>query len=746
MGSKPVKSVIEKVVLQGDVLEGESFEPTLINFFFGKNGSGKSTVAKQTGAAAIPYFNDDFRYGKYEVLVYNEEFITQNVQSYGNIPGVFTITKEDADDKEKLDQAILERAKIKREYDRASVGLIDVRGRIDAENGAVIKEIWKSTEEIRRAFPETQTGFKSDSRKFFQKIIDTPAKDCDLEKIGELYEMAYKGGAKEYKYYPTIQSAELPDSQLLQKQIVSSGSTLFAEFVRTLNNLSWVEHGHQNYRGERCPYCQQRLPDTFEEDLASCYDATYQSDMKGLQNFYREYGECFSDIYGVFSGGLGNDFDCPLISQYQDKLKILESSGRHNLELIQYKIQNPHEVVRLEDVDSILGELTSIMYKINALIKENNNRARDIKAVRNECIEMIWGKMAFDCQTIIAGYKGKMQFLIDQESMGKKAVIKRDKEIQTLDLTINDLNTKTTNTAFVMNNINKMLDMGGFQGFHLREKPNARYVYQLVREDGRVADGLSEGERHIISFLYFYHLVIGSQDDNGERKDKIVIIDDPVSSMDSTSMALVAQLVRNMVSVCYNNYDLDRPDGAEEYIKQFFCLTHNPYFFKEITYNRIADYNCVSFYELKKEAGNHSKVILCTREKKAVGAGMENYSPVRNYYDGLWHEFKETEDPIALSIAMRGILEYYFLQMCGYPSAELRTALLNVEQTGRFDKNDYDLAYSLLSALDQNRGHLDDGINLDSSSFDLNQSRKVFKLIFDLMHQEQHYKLMMGIK
>lgn len=53
--------------------------------------------------------------------------------------------------------------------------------------------------------------------------------------------------------------------------------------------------------------------------------------------------------------------------------------------------------------------------------------------------------------------------------------------------------------------------INGFQGFQLREKPGAQYVYQLVREDGSIAKGLSEGERHFIAFLYFYHTVMGSQ-------------------------------------------------------------------------------------------------------------------------------------------------------------------------------------------------------------------------------------------
>ncbi|OPZ83951.1 MAG: putative ABC transporter ATP-binding protein YjjK [Firmicutes bacterium ADurb.Bin419] len=58
-------------------------------------------------------------------------------------------------------------------------------------------------------------------------------------------------------------------------------------------------------------------------------------------------------------------------------------------------------------------------------------------------------------------------------------------------------------------------------------------MYQLVRDQGgkkEVVDkNLSEGERHFIAFLYFYHLVMGSQSDEGKVENKIVISSDGLS-------------------------------------------------------------------------------------------------------------------------------------------------------------------------------------------------------------------------
>jgi predicted ATPase len=41
-----IKTAIQKITLNDHTFSGVSFEPTLINFFFGNNGTGKSTLAK----------------------------------------------------------------------------------------------------------------------------------------------------------------------------------------------------------------------------------------------------------------------------------------------------------------------------------------------------------------------------------------------------------------------------------------------------------------------------------------------------------------------------------------------------------------------------------------------------------------------------------------------------------------------------------------------------------------------------
>lgn len=98
---------------------------------------------------------------------------------------------------------------------------------------------------------------------------------------------------------------------------------------------------------------------------------------------------------------------------------------------------------------------------------------------------------------------------------------------------IAELNKQVVNTQAAIASINALLKDSGFQGFSLRERHPE--CYGVIREDGSIAVKLSKGERNFIAFLYFYNLVRGSHSSD-EVKDKIVIIDDPVSSMDSNTL------------------------------------------------------------------------------------------------------------------------------------------------------------------------------------------------------------------
>ncbi len=160
-----------------------------------------------------------------------------------------------------------------------------------------------------------------------------------------------------------------------------------------------------------------------------------------------------------------------------------------------------------------------------------------------------------------------------------------------------------------------------------------------------------------------------------DRRDKIVVIDDPVTSMDSGTLFIVSSMVREMISVCHNNIEVLHPDITGSYIKQIFILTHNAYFHREVAYNMVEYYDCVTFYMVRK-TDNHSSITPCIEKAKELSEDDKNVNPVQNAYTALWTEYQELTSSIPLLNVIRRILQYYFLELCGYQGSNIRDIIL----------------------------------------------------------------------
>lgn len=749
-----VPAPISKVTVNSPVFNKEVFSPTLINYFYGKNGTGKSTIAKLIGKSETSEWNSGIASEDYELQVYNEEFIQENIQSYGNIPGVFTITKHNASIKAEVDKKSSELRALSEKKSKISSAITKVQDSLDALMDNLVKTLWSNTETIRKTYPKTQSGFTTNRKKFVGELMKHLPTSIDENTLKVLYDVAYGKEDVRYKELQTISTSNIPSSLLLEKSIVSSSHTSFADFLTALNAMAWVRQGHRDYQhsaGQKCPYCQQKLPVSFENDLAACFDDRYKRELEELQNFIQAYKAAINSIHSILSNNTKSNFPCDELAAYSTRFDLFVEKAKANIAKLEKKENDPAITVELTDLFELLKELNDLAEKINQKIQQNNAVLDDKPAKQNECTDMVWSLMAAQCQTEIAVYQSESSKMESELSGFKQEKETTEININTLVNEIAQLNKQTVNTTAAKNSINALIKSSGFQGFSLIEKPGAQYVYQLVREDGTVAKGLSEGERHFIAFLYFYHMVMGSQSDEGKMKDKIVVIDDPVSSMDSNALFTVASLVREMIAVCYNNYELTEESNVDDHIKQIFCLTHNPFFFKEVIYNRIASYECVSVYEIKKQAKNHSVIEKCEQDSPRVGDGKVNRNPVVNTYEALWKEYKTSNDPVALMNVSRRILEYYFLQMCGYSNGNIRSDLMETHRSdfetiypdGSVDHTRYDIVEAMVSVLDVGALAFNDGLYFDASAVDPTLLKDSFRQVFDVLNQTQHYKMMM---
>ena len=120
-----------------------------------------------------------------------------------------------------------------------------------------------------------------------------------------------------------------------------------------------------------------------------------------------------------------------------------------------------------------------------------------------------------------------------------------------------------------------------------------------------INDGLSEGERQILSLAFFFaHL------ENLPRQKRMVVFDDPVNSVDSRNLKILADLIK------------DRCQG-----NQVIIFTHHPLFYKYATKNLTA----VSFAVVKNKQKFGGSFIyrekpLCINDKlEQMNNALESY-------------------------------------------------------------------------------------------------------------------------
>jgi len=753
-------SAIEKITLDTATFHGVTVEPTLINFFYGNNGTGKTTIATEIQTNSGLTWQHGKSAADYSVLVYNQAFVAANFQDYDKLKGVFTVGKENI----AIQNEVAEKSAQRAEQEKLNTDNTTDKERKEASRNALLTsfqdDCWSKSKSLRDTFNSAIAGFKTKA-KFAEKALQvTNPVQHDAGELRTLYETAFDPNATTYReFQPTGATTRLKGTrgnELLSKPITSSGDSPFADFIKAINATDWVRQGHEYYAEAAegvCPYCQRKLPDGFEDDIAACFDGQYQANINDLLQFQEAYASDMRGFLEVLNGNLQTAFPKLDLTEYKAKLALLEKTIEVNIQRIADKLKEPSTVVTLENVKTLRDEINALIDRFNQQIQANNAIVGSKRQKQTECTTKVWELIAFTLQNEVSAYKTKRKAVDDEITALMKLITDGGKASRALEQDIADLNKKIVSTLPTITSINILLRDSGFQGFSLREKRGHQNVYEVVRHNGQVAEGLSEGERNFIAFLYFYHLVRDGHADTEVTKDKIVVIDDPVSSMDSSVLFIVSTLVREMVGVCFNNveYREHELEVQGDYIKQIFILTHNVYFHREITYNQTSRYRCVSFFVVNK-ASNQSSVRLCIRQSQKVPTEQENFNPVQNSYAALWSEYRKVDTAIPILNVVRRILEYYFMQLCGYDGVNIRKRVLDDHRDkfielvdgGQPDYTKYHLASAMLSYISANSVGFSDGLNYVDDCADISLYKTVFKLIFEALEQEQHYKMMMG--
>ncbi len=271
--------------------------------------------------------------------------------------------------------------------------------------------------------------------------------------------------------------------------------------------------------------------------------------------------------------------------------------------------------------------------------------------------------------------------------------------------------------------INNTLDRIGFTGFKIRKSTKNPFAYEIVRKNGERADEtLSEGEVTIITFLYFLQQVHGIGNGSHPYGKKIVVIDDPISSLDYDTIEVVSTLTNELMESA----------RKEVRIEQVMVLTHNA------TYHQS-----LSLRQPKKET-HYWRLYKKSGVSKAKDCGVQD--PVKGDYEMMWMKMRKVksmvdngqcEDVMDLPNLMRKIIETYFVDFGGYNKYKLFA--------GDFVENleDRKIVVSLMKWIDEGSHSTKDNIYAGNEEVMMERYMDAFRLLFESMRQGAHYRMMM---
>ena len=426
------------------------------------------------------------------------------------------------------------------------------------------------------------------------------------------------------------------------------------------NVLQWLEQGVVLHKDghDTCKFCGQVMPnglwekrsetiknlikkdDVFEkqdEQLKSYFNETKENIefMKGFSAKLPEASFFTSDTYKVYDQERQN-FD----GLVKDFVKLLQEL------LIKISEKNANkDTVHFFDKENKLREaivpLRDAAVNVKKAIEANNTLVKQAESIKQRSKNTV------------------VQFYIQEN---KKEIDKADKRVtdanttfittkaclEKLDADIGIKRASLENQEENIKRINKLLSQLLDIGLEFTIKPGQE-EYQLVRkikDDSTIpARNLSEGEKNIIAFLYFLVSLESSSEE--DKKDEIIVIDDPVSSLDSNNLFAVQNLVVGVL---------------KEYGQSFF-LTHNFYFFAKVRDSIRADMRATNvdpkenlhIFELKKNSTNGSVI---RKANKYVQKHISEYmSIIENLKEVLQGDIEEKD--ITIGNLIRRALEVF---------------------------------------------------------------------------------------
>lgn len=581
------------------------------NVIYGWNGAGKTTLSTLfrhlQRREALPEGRVEYRFGDYRlegsamndtaipaVRVFNREFVDRAVfeTSAGQFPPVYYFGEDSADKQRQIAELKVQRVAYLDEQARQNSlleGSIAAREAFCTEQAKVIRTML--TVAGGGKYNNFNAGpFKAEMQRLADSSVPVMRlSDEDREILLKTKDSRPLPALGQVKLrFPDLMRFRAKTEALLQKTVVS---TVLQELADDQAVASWVAQGLGLHRGTRmsahCRFCDQPLLDTriaaleahfndefdrqrrsisdllAEVDTALRFDQDfvpppYEAIYEALQSEYREALKQVRRHMEVLTGALGA-LRTALDAKRDDPFRTIELDSMLNRVLKKGEGGLSTVILALlavaaESVPFFASfEGTKAVENLNRLIAKHNEQTTSFDSKVAAARDALANDEMFGA---LDDWRAKCLALAQAQHARNAA----ETAVKRLDGEIAALEAQVRQHYQPAEELNK--EVAAYLG-----RDELRFVpeqngYRIMRA-GQLASHLSDGERTAVAFLYFLKSLQGT---DFSLQEGVVVIDDPVSSLDTNSL--------------FSAFGFMKARTAEA--KLLIILTHNFSFFRQV--------------------------------------------------------------------------------------------------------------------------------------------------------------------
>lgn len=706
------------------------------NYIFGSNGTGKTTITRVIAdEIKFPTCGVTWKGGtKLQALVYNRDFVATNFNQSPELKGIFTLGEKNVDTLNKIATAKGELDKLTENIEKLNLGLNGEdgtggkRGELATQDAEFKNKCWAQKQKHDLKLFGAFEGLRNNSEKFKNRVIQEKASNsAKLESLASLEKRAetvFGPTPTVENSVPTVDMAKIlahESNGILKKRVIGKEDVDIAAMIKKLGNSDWVRAGRAFYEvnDKKCPFCQQSTTEAFAKSLNDYFDETFVKDSKAIDDVETNYKTDSERVQQQLATIIASPSKFLDVEKLKAEKALLDSKLTVNIQRLATKKKEPSQVVELEALANVTAEIKTVIDTANATIASHNKMVANLAQERRELTAQVWKYLLeVELKTELAAYETKRDGLNKAINAMVTQVESATKDKNAKVAEIRSLEKQTTSIQPTIDGINAILKSFGFRSFSLAKAGKGNF-YKLVRPDGTDAkETLSEGEQSFVTFLYFYHLLKGSNSETGMTTDRVVVFDDPVSSLDSDILFIVGSLIKGL---------FDEIRDKKGHIKQIFVFTHNVYFHKEVTFNSRRPSN-----------GKLNEETFWVVRKSGLLSKLESHTsnPIKTSYELLWAELRKPDHfNLTIQNTMRRILENYF-KILGGIDPETICAM--------FEGKEKQICKSLFSWVNAGSHYALDDLYVSIDASAVETYLKVFRAIFEKSGHLAHYKMMMA--